>query len=229
MQLLTDELRAGLPALYAQESVTDTLIHAKFFTPDSNWKWYVAEGQQEDDDFLFFGYVKGHCLEAGYFSLNELESVRGPMGLPIERDLYFEPAPWSEVKCREGLEDRPEGLGAAELSPSFGLRQPLLWQRTPAGLKTNVPWIVRHHSPTGFEIGYPGSGPADLALNAMAALFPVQDEKTVACFDGSVSREAWSLHQNFKFQFLARADRNSGRIEWEDIETWLKKEKQNDD
>lgn len=229
MQLLTDELRAEIPALYAQDGVTDTMIHAKFFTPDSNWKWYVAEGQQEDDDFLFFGYVKGHCLEAGYFSLNELESVCGPMGLPIERDLYFEPAPWSEVKRREGLEGRFEGFGTAELSPAFCWQQPLLWQRTTAGLKTNVPWIVRHHSPTGFEIGYTGSGPADLALNAMAALFPMQSEEGVRCFDGSVSREAWLLHQPFKFEFLAAADRNSGRVEWGVIEAWLKKERPNDD
>ena len=111
MRLLTDELRAQLPALYAQDGATDMTIHARFFTPDSNWTWYVAEGQQEDDDFIFFGYVNGHCLEAGYFSLKELESVRGPWGLPIERDLHFEPAPWSEVKKRERLGDSFEVEG----------------------------------------------------------------------------------------------------------------------
>jgi hypothetical protein len=26
----------------------------------------------------------------GYFSLSELKSVKGPLGLPIERDLHFE-------------------------------------------------------------------------------------------------------------------------------------------
>src|SRR5689334_18999363 len=98
MQLLTEELRAQLPALYAQTGITDMVIHIRFFTPDSNWTWYVAEGQEDEDDFTFFGWVNGHCLEAGYFSLKELQSVRGPMKLPIERDLFFEPAPWSEVK-----------------------------------------------------------------------------------------------------------------------------------
>lgn len=63
----------------------------------------------------------------------------------------------------------------------------------------------------------------------MAWLFPKQDEDAVKCFDGSVSREAWLLHQNFKFTFLTTADRNSGRIEWETIEAWLKKERPNDD
>jgi hypothetical protein len=31
--------------------------------------------------------------ELGYFSLSELESVRGPFGLPIERDVYFRTLP----------------------------------------------------------------------------------------------------------------------------------------
>lgn len=31
--------------------------------------------------------------------------------------------------------------------------------------RTNVPHLVAHHSPSGFEWGYGGSGPADLALN----------------------------------------------------------------
>ena len=40
---------------------------------------------------LFFGIVSGFELELGYFSLKELKEVKGPMGLPIERDLYYEP------------------------------------------------------------------------------------------------------------------------------------------
>jgi hypothetical protein len=124
--------------------------------------------------------------------------------------------------------DKPEGFGKAELPPAFGWNQALVWQREPSGLKTNVRWTVRHHSPSGFEIGYPGSGPADLALNAMAALFPKRKEEGVRCFDGSVSHEAWHLHQRFKFDFLDSVDHNSGRIEWETIAAWLAKEKEED-
>jgi hypothetical protein len=36
-----------------------------------------------------------------------------------------------------------------------------------------------------------------------------------------VSRQAWKLHQDFKFEFLAAADRNEGEVEWELIDTWL--------
>jgi hypothetical protein len=34
--------------------------------------------------------------------------------------------------------------------------------------ENQCPVVVKHHSPTGFEIGYPGPGPADIALNTMA-------------------------------------------------------------
>ena len=97
MQLLTDELRARLPALYAQENEKDPMVHAKFFTPWSNWTWFVTEGSQEGEDFIFFGYVIGFEKEWGYFSLRELESARGPMGLTIERDLHFTPKRKSEI------------------------------------------------------------------------------------------------------------------------------------
>ena len=103
MQLLTTELRVQLPKLYAQETVEDPIVYGKFFTPDSNWTWYVTEGDEDDGDFRFFGYVVGFEKEWGYFVLSELESARGPLGLPIERDLYFEAQPFSRVSAKERL------------------------------------------------------------------------------------------------------------------------------
>ncbi|HZS09342.1 MAG TPA: DUF2958 domain-containing protein [Blastocatellia bacterium] len=100
MELLPADLRAQIPALYSQEGDRNPIVHIKFFTPDSNWTWYATEGSPEEDDFIFFGYVIGQNEEWGYFSLNDLISARGPMGLPIERDLHFTPAPWSEVSAK---------------------------------------------------------------------------------------------------------------------------------
>lgn len=100
MELLTAELRAQLPALYSQETNRDPTVVIKYFTPDSNWTWFVTEGGTEEDDIRFFGYVCGLEEEWGYFMLSELESARGPLGLPIERDLYFQPGPFSEVIAR---------------------------------------------------------------------------------------------------------------------------------
>ncbi len=97
MQLLTKAVRTSLPPLGSQSESSDPVIHAKFFTPDAGWTWYATEGSPEGADFIFFGYVIGVEPEWGTFSLKELESVRGVLGLPVERDRYFKPAPFSQV------------------------------------------------------------------------------------------------------------------------------------
>jgi|SRR5581483_653220 len=98
MELLPPAVRATLPALYAQEKADDPIAYVKFFTPWTNWTWYATEGSPEGDDFTLFGFIVGQSKELGYFSLNEMQKVRGPGGLTIERDLYFNPVRLSEVK-----------------------------------------------------------------------------------------------------------------------------------
>ena len=92
---MTADLRTQLPQLYSQEEVDDPKAIAKYFTPDANWTWYATEFDGKD---TFFGLVDGLEKELGYFSLAELESVKGPFGLGVERDLWFEPTPLSELK-----------------------------------------------------------------------------------------------------------------------------------
>lgn len=95
-QLLTKELRAKLPPLYANEELgMKALALVKFFTPDSGWTWYASEFDGEN---TFFGLVIGHEIELGYFSLSELEEARGPLGLPIERDFYFKPTSLAKLE-----------------------------------------------------------------------------------------------------------------------------------
>lgn len=98
--LMPAELLATIPPLYSQEEVEDPKVWAKYFTPDSSWTWYVIEYRPEER--LAFGLVVGLDTELGYFNLEELEAVRGPLGLRIERDLYFEPTPLSAVRRLEG-------------------------------------------------------------------------------------------------------------------------------
>lgn len=102
MQLLPDDLRAQLPPLYATEGESDPLVVCKFFTPDSSWTWYATEAGDVDGDYLFFGLVDGHEAELGYFSLLELENARGPLGLRIERDLWWKPTRLSAVRKELG-------------------------------------------------------------------------------------------------------------------------------
>ena len=95
MQLINEEIKNILPKLYEQDNKNlNAIAYVKFFTPDSNWTWYATEFDGED---IFFGLVDGFCKELGYFSLSELKSVRGPLGLKIERDLYFEPTTLKEL------------------------------------------------------------------------------------------------------------------------------------
>lgn len=96
VKLLTQEKRKKLPALYSQDGTgAGATAFVKFFTPDSNWTWYASEFDGED---LFFGLVTGQEDEMGYFSLSELESATGPMGLKVERDRHWTPRPLRECK-----------------------------------------------------------------------------------------------------------------------------------
>ena len=105
MDLLPQEIKESLPVLYIQESEKDPMVHIKYFDPTGSWTWYVLEGEEVDNDFLFFGFVIGHEAELGYFKLSDLQiakqGVRGLSGLPIERDLTFAPCRLSEVKKQQ--------------------------------------------------------------------------------------------------------------------------------
>ena len=98
MKLMTAAIKKSLPALYSNENTPDPIVRVKFFDPCGSWTWYATEFDGED---TFFGLVDGFEEELGYFSLSELESIRGPFGLGIERDLHFEPKPLSQ--CRRGV------------------------------------------------------------------------------------------------------------------------------
>lgn len=95
---MNEEVAKLLPPLYSNEEKNPDSVMApvKFFTPDSNWTWYAVE--YDPDEGLFFGLVDGFEVEFGYFSLMELESVTGPLGLHIERDLYWSPRPVHQIR-----------------------------------------------------------------------------------------------------------------------------------
>ena len=96
MKLMTKEILDRIPALYSQENEPDPMVHVKFFDPTGSWTWYATEFDPKEG--TFFGLVKGFEEELGYFSLAELESVRGRLGLGIERDLHFTPCRLSAIK-----------------------------------------------------------------------------------------------------------------------------------
>lgn len=99
MKLLTKTIEKKLPNMYETEDTPtqDKVVHVKYFCPWNHWTWY---GVEYDPEFrTFFGYVVGHDNEWGYFDLESMETVTGPFGLKIERDLHWTPKKFSEINC----------------------------------------------------------------------------------------------------------------------------------
>ena len=103
-KLIPQTLLSNIPDLYETEGETNPLCHVKLFTPDSNWTWYIIEISKTDANTCY-GYVQGLESELGYFTLEELEVIHGPLGLAIERDKFFTPASFTQVQKDETKED----------------------------------------------------------------------------------------------------------------------------
>jgi len=135
MKLMSKEIEGKFKKIGRQEDVKDPIVVCKFFNPSGGGTWWSTEmyyvirrkganGEEEiieveaskmngeiDGqivDMNFYGYVSifgDECDEWGYFSLSELQSVKGPFGLGIERDLHFDPQPISKA-CPKALRSR---------------------------------------------------------------------------------------------------------------------------
>lgn len=120
--------------------------------------------------------------------------------------------PWDEVKG--------EYVDQRELLPIATFIDDIHLARTPVGgmrdvggehlgdAMADIPqrWIV--HSPTGFEWGYGGSGPADLALNILGLFV--------------APAEAWRQHQDYKWSVIAPLKRHGPHtITAASVRDWL--------
>lgn len=123
MKLLTKEIMQRIPALYAQDGKGEAAtVHVKFFNPCGSGTWliteataYMQDGSEkplaevenidapEVEDIRMFGLCHIQEAELGYVSFRELQALRLPLGLKIERDKFFSPCPLSEARKREGL------------------------------------------------------------------------------------------------------------------------------
>lgn len=91
--IITADQRAQMlanGALSAAGKDIDPYPIVKLFTPDAGATWLLTELDPDDPDIAFGLCDLGMGFpELGSVRLSEITSVRGPMGLPIERDLYF--------------------------------------------------------------------------------------------------------------------------------------------
>ena len=100
MDLLTPELRAALRAnADAQASTAARADHGarghdpapvvKYFSPVGAATWLATELDANGDTLFGLADLGFGCPELGSFSLAEIEALRLPFGLTVERDLFF--------------------------------------------------------------------------------------------------------------------------------------------
>ncbi len=101
MQLVTKEVAARFPPLGSTDNLPldDHVLQVKFFDPYGSWTWFAVE--YDPTERRFFGYVEGLENEWGYFSLDELESLKFCGMQRIERDLYFQPIKFGDYQKRK--------------------------------------------------------------------------------------------------------------------------------
>ena len=93
MKLITKAIEKKLEntPFYSTDGNPVKKVLVKFFNPAGIGTWYVFEAQKNEytNDWEFFGLVDLYEKELGYFTLKQLESIKLPFGLTIERDKYF--------------------------------------------------------------------------------------------------------------------------------------------
>lgn len=107
MDLLTDELRQSIPPLGYQRESNDPTVYARLFIPGSSRVWYVIEGQQERDEYIFFVFENSpHFADQGRrqgeeLSLSFLRRAGEIVGSCLERDSSFTPKRLSETLLQD--------------------------------------------------------------------------------------------------------------------------------
>ena len=95
-KLIPEQLINEIPPLYSTEELKEPTVYCKLFL--GNWTWFITEIDFNRD--ICFGYVQSPFCdgELGYFTLSEIEEIRGPLGLEAERDLSFKPTLLSNIR-----------------------------------------------------------------------------------------------------------------------------------
>ena len=96
MELIPKKLLNRIPKLYETEEQTNPVVHIKLFL--DGWTWFITE--ISIDNNICFGYVISPFSsgELGYFSLEEIKTIKGSLGIGVERDLTFKPTKLSIIK-----------------------------------------------------------------------------------------------------------------------------------
>ena len=92
MKLITKEIEekfANTPLYSTDGQGMNAEVLVKYFNPFGRGTWLITEAEKQDNgDYLLYGYCHIYEWEWGYVLLSDLESIKLPFGLTIERDLY---------------------------------------------------------------------------------------------------------------------------------------------
>ena len=95
MELIPKNLLNRIPKLYETEEQNNPIAYVKLFL--DGWTWFITE--ISIDNNICFGYViSPFGAELGYFSLEEIKSIKGSLGIGVERVLSFKPTKLSIIK-----------------------------------------------------------------------------------------------------------------------------------
>ncbi len=95
MKLLTESIKRAAENQYEKQGDMKQDVVAKFFNPCGSGTWYLMN--KDPNDGYCWGIVNMHAVEVGSFDINELQNLKLPFGLGIERDLSFKPQPANEI------------------------------------------------------------------------------------------------------------------------------------
>lgn len=93
MKLITKEIESlfeKYPIGSQEGKMKDALVLVKYFNPMGVGTWLITEAEWDAkaNTWIMFGYCHLYEWEWGYVALSDLENLKLPFGMGIERDLY---------------------------------------------------------------------------------------------------------------------------------------------
>ena len=102
MKLFTDSIEKRLIKNFdinnGKEHPVNHKVVVKLFNPTGIGTWYLTEYDKDND--IAFGLSCLHEKEIGYVSMKEIREYKGPFGLGIERDKYFDSNKKTMEECK---------------------------------------------------------------------------------------------------------------------------------
>lgn len=154
-----------------------------------------------------------------------------PLTDPVSVKRGIGPICWAQ-SLQENNDMQQDTNSTSILIPGIRLESGIILTRHNDGsTMSNVAHVAIHHSPSGFEWGYGGSGPADLALNICEAVLKTLDYKgpRIDLWNGTCFAAAWAMHQDYKSQFIIGIPHEGAVLSWEETADWVQAHTPHDD